>query len=469
MLRSTPLIILLVPLLITAAIGCGRPEGPPNILLLSLDTFRADRLGALDDRGVSLTPNLDALAADGRRYTRAFSHSNETLFAHAALLTGRLPSSYGALDYRTWRLPVDAQTLPALLSRAGWRTEAVVAGGHLSPSLGVLVGFQRVVSMTDFGSLQQTVPVAAERLRVLSEADRPFLLLVHGYDTHSPYIKPGPLFRQEQPGYEGQMLHAARNPLTWERVRGDRYHPTFRPPQILTRPGRAFLDPEMFRDLDAHAEVHRGVPLTETDLRFLRGLYDSAVRYTDFWVGALMAELAAADLDDSTVIIAFGDHGEDLLDNGYFNHRLSLRDASVRVPLIVSGPDVPPAVIDAPVGLMDVFRTALGLAGLPADDDALTGADLLGPADPERVIIAESLRGEVLAADAEARLGMPRAAISRAAVLSAGVLSAAASRTGVARDEPPVGAWLVDDHGAPLPWEHPSRARLARALRDVSP
>jgi len=437
-----------MPLLLS--LGCaGAPPPELSFLVISMDTFRADRVGALDAQGRSLTPNLDALSAESRVYTRAFSQSNETLFSHTALFTGRYPSEFGSLDYRGYTLPPDTLTFAALLSRAGWATEAVVAGGHLSPVFGVNAGFQRYQSMTDFGSFQETVPVALERLDALADDERPFLLFVHGYDAHSPYVKPGPLYRVDAPGYDGPMLDAARNPLTYERVRWDRYYPGFTPPQLTTPDGRAFLDPELFAGLETFAERIPGEQLTEADIAFLRGSYDAAVRHVDFFVGVMLAELDRRGLAETTAVVVLADHGEDLLDHGYFNHRLSLHDENIAVPLIVRVPGAPPARVEAPVALVDVMPTLAGLAGLEPPPGR--GLDLLEAADPERLIYSESLRGDVSIAGLEGRLSLRRGDVGQS--------------DGPA---PPEGGWLTGPDGEALDWSAPNRAALTAGLVEAA-
>ncbi|MFT5684144.1 MAG: choline-sulfatase [Myxococcota bacterium] len=363
-----------------------------SFLVISMDTFRADHRGALDASGHSLTPNLDALAGESVVFSRAFSQSNETLFSHAALFTGHSPSRWGELSYFSYRLPPDTPTLATTLSRAGYQTEAVVAGGHLSPGFGLTVGFQRYQSMQEFSGFQETVPRARERLAGLSEGSRPFLLFVHGYDAHSPYLKPGVLFQPDAPEYSGEMRELARNPLTMERIRYDRYYPDFQPSGIIGKDGRSFLDPEVFSALDQHAASHPGQPLTAADLAFLQGAYDSAIRSADFFVGVLLAELEQQGLADRTTVVVLSDHGEDLLEHGYFNHRLSLHDESTHVPLLIRVPGESAAVVDDPVALIDVMPSLLALAGLDPPD-GLT-PPLWEGTDPKRLVFSESLRGE---------------------------------------------------------------------------
>ena len=360
------------------------PAPGPHLIVVSMDTFRADRLG-------TLTPSLNALSAESLLATQTFSASNETLFSHAALFTGELPTHYGELDYRTYALPPDTPTLAARLSRAGYRTEAVVAGGHLAPDFSLTAGFQRYQSMQDFSSFQETLPIALDRLDALARGDRPFFLFIHGYDTHTPYVRPGPLFRASTPAYEGPFLELARDPLTYERIYAGLYYPSFYPGEQFGEDGRRFLDPEVFSALESHASENPGVPLTDADLAFLRGHYDSAVRTADLAVGILLETLGSLGLDDDTILVVLSDHGEDLMEHGFFNHRQSLHDTNTHVPLMIRGPGVEPGVISTPTSLLDVLPTVLGLLDQPPPETP--GQDLRGPTDADRIVRAVSLRG----------------------------------------------------------------------------
>ena len=363
-----------------------------SFLVISMDTFRADHLGALDASGRSLTPNLDALASESVVFSRAFAQSNETLFSHSSLFTGHNPSRWGELSYFSYRLPPDTPTLAAVLSRAGYQTEAVVAGGHLSPGFGLTVGFQRYQSMQEFSGFQETVPRAQERLTELADGSRPFLMFVHGYDTHSPYIKPGVLFQPDTPDYQGEMRDLSRNPLTVERIYGETYYPEFQPAGVIGEDGRSFLDPEVFSALERHAALHPGQPLSADDLAFLQGTYDAAVRSADFFVGVLLADLARLGLAERTTVVVLSDHGEDLLEHGFFNHRFSLHDESIHVPLLLRVPGQDAAVVSDPVALTDVMPTLLSLAELAPP--AGLAPTLLAGTDPERLVFSESMRGE---------------------------------------------------------------------------
>ena len=124
--------------LLLLALGCAPPPlAGRNLVVISIDTMRADRLGRLGADGQSLTPALDAFSATALAFSQAYSPSNETLFSHAGIFLGEAPSAWGPLDYGTFRLRPDAPTLASHLAQAGWRTEAVVAGGHMAPVFGI--------------------------------------------------------------------------------------------------------------------------------------------------------------------------------------------------------------------------------------------------------------------------------------------------------------------------------------------
>ncbi len=427
--------------------ACGHEATRPNVLIVSIDTLRADRVGRKDARGQSLTPNLDAFAANAAIYTSAWSQANETLYSHAALFTGRYASELGPIDYTRFTI-AGAPTLASTLHAAGYRTEAVVAGGHLAPEFGLDVGFDRYASGRDFGSFQQTVPLALDRLDLIDAGDAPWLLFVHGYDVHAPYVNWGPLFRSETPKYTGSLLEASLVPWSFEQIlRGARY-PNFRP-SLVDRGDRTILDASIFDALESYATAHPedAVPLTGDDVAYVRGMYDASVRYADYQVGVLLDELTSRGLDQSTIVVILSDHGEDLLEHGHVNHRLSLHDENLHVPLMMRGPGVVPGVTTTPVALVDVLPTVAGLLGVAPPGGR--GRPLTAP-DPDRAIYSEAARGEISVRTAEGRLSVPR------------------GLTGPLPDLAPPRAFVTDAAGQPVPWTDPLTARLyARLLAEA--
>lgn len=373
----------LIPLLLL--LGCAPPAAAPNILVVSIDTLRADRLGKLDAHSRSLTPNLDALASGAATFTAAYSAANETLYAHAALFTGQLPSRLGGGDPAHFSI-AGQPTLASVLRGAGYRTEAVVAGGHLAPEFGLGVGFDRYASGRDFGSFQQTVPLAIARLDALGAGRQPWLLFVHGYDVHAPYVTWGPLFASETPGYSGALAGASLVPWTFETLLGGFRYPGFTPAAVDRSAPPGAPD-----SLAAWAAAHpeEALPLAPADVAFLRGQYDAAARQADFHVGVLLEALHARDPEDNTVVVVLSDHGEDLLEHGRVGHRHTLTDETLHVPLLVRAPGVAAERSDTLVSLLDVFPTLAALAGAPRAE----GRSLFSP-DPARRVMSESADGE---------------------------------------------------------------------------
>jgi len=420
------------------AMACGPAEqSPPHIVLVSMDTLRWDRVGRLGPDGRSITPNLDTLAAESVVFERAYTVSNESLFAHAALFTGKLPSAIGPMDYRTFQLAPGATTLASVLSRAGYRTEAAVGGGHLSAQFGLDAGFDEYLVGEHFSGFQQTVPMAIERLERATGGDEPLFLFVHGYDCHSPYIKPGFAGRAFSPGYDGPFMQRARTPIFYEQVYGEWYAPGFRPERIKGAGRAGFISTDMFDALVAHVEEagpNALIRLTPEDKAFLLGTYDAAAMYADMWLGVLLQRIDALGLGENTVVAVISDHGEDLLDHGFFNHRAGLWEETLHVPMMIRAPGLAPALGEEPVALTDLSATLLGLAGTST---AFPGTDLLsGPIDPERVILSEGVGGQLAARNATHSL----------------MLSRGTALTAEPPDQAPPGASLADSAGRELPW-----------------
>ncbi len=347
--------------LITLFLGCGGPPPADLVVVVSLDTLRADRLGAYGSTA-GLTPNLDRFAAEAVTFDQAFATSNETLYSHASLFTGRLPAHLDTLD-ASFSLPAGAPAFAETLAAGGWDTAAFVAGGHLAKSFGLSAGFRVYDDSAAWGSLQDTVPPALAWLD-RRDAAAPALLFVHGYDTHDRTLKPTPF------GYA--RASARREGVGAELVRVTGAASRVLDGHFLVRMDLArrmsLAQPRFARGRGLAAADPDATPLTPNDIGHVAAVYDGAVMWADVWLGLLLAGLEARGLLDNATILVLSDHGEELGEDGTFSHRYSLVDATLRVPLMVRLPGGAGGGrrVTGLVELTDIAPTLLSLAGLQA-------------------------------------------------------------------------------------------------------
>jgi len=303
------------------------PAQQPNIVIITLDTTRADRMGFLGSKK-GLTPNLDALAREGAVFTRAYAQAPTTTVSHASLLTGSYPL-YHTVDGFGVPLPASVPTLPDLLRQRGYRTGAFVGAMILDPLNGLAPGFDRGFDVYDagyrvraprearYGTLERrAADVVARAIKWLGAASpKPFFLWVHVFDPHEPYDPPAP------------------------------YRAKFANP------------------------------------------YDAEIAYVDASLGKLLAELKARKAWNNTWIAVMADHGESLGEHGERSHGVFLYDSTIHVPLAIKFPAGRFAGQRAGgrVGLVDVAPTALEVAGAPIPKQ-MNGQSLVGmlARNPER-------------------------------------------------------------------------------------
>jgi arylsulfatase A-like enzyme len=321
--------------------------GPPSVVLVSLDTLRADRVGPRPD-GSTLTPHLDTLAARGARFTHASSTSSWTLPAHVSIMTGQHPVVHGVLDGDRRIDPRHSSLLARRFQARGYATAAFTAGAFVDPRFGFGEGFDAYSVRDPCGLARDAAAPGAARdaevdatpRRAFSwlrrHADAPFFLFLHTYFVHE----------YEDAAHEGQDAERC-----------------------------ALLACATARDPVAVAELARR--------------YDACVREVDRdFVGPLLELLDELRLGERTIVAVVSDHGEEFLEHGGFRHGLTLHDEVGAVALLLAGPGVPRGATRAdPVSLVDVAPTLARLAGLPAD--ALChGRDLFAPpGDEERPLV----------------------------------------------------------------------------------
>jgi arylsulfatase len=345
---------LLLALLLAA--GCGQRNPPQLLLLITVDTLRADRLGAYGNPD-GLTPNLDALAASSQVFTTAYPSASFTLPSIATLLTGHYPAQLDLVD-NALVLPEAIPTLAQALRQRGWKTAAVVSSFVLRRATGLDAGFdvyddqlpQVEASRAAFPErvAPATTEAALAALDPLLLEGKPAFLWVHYQDPHGPYTPPAP--RRER--------HLAR--------------------------ARAAEDGR--RQLPASTENRGlgGIPLYQIvderrDIAYYRAGYDGEVDYTDEEIGRLLAGLMERELMEDTIIVFTADHGEGMGENEYwFAHGEFLTDPAMRVPLLVRVPGRTAARREDVAGLVDLYPTLLALLGIEASS-RYPGRDLLAP------------------------------------------------------------------------------------------
>ncbi len=312
--------------------GALRPSSPASMVLISIDTLRSDHVGAYG--GEVATPHVDALAASGVLFERAYSHVPMTLPSHLSLLTGLLPPRHGVRDNIGYRAATETLPyVPERLRAAGYATAAAVSAYVLRGDGGLSLGFDLYDDalasplgagpgagpVTDLGrrgvgGVQRPGRRTLEAVRpwlARQGTERPFFLFVHLFEPHTPYEPPAP-FRQTygETSYAGEVAAA------------------------------------------------------------------------DALVGELVAELRGLGLYDETAIVVLSDHGEGLGDHGEDEHGLLLYRESLQVPLILKLPSAAATTtgvgrrVAQPVGLVDVAPTLLRLAALTPDAE-LDGVSLL--------------------------------------------------------------------------------------------
>ena len=311
-----PALLLLIGCTLAGACKKHSPSvpGKPNILIITMDTLRADYLGCTGHPTVK-TPNLDGLADSGVLFTHALAPIPLTLPSHSTIMTGRTPPFHEVRDNGTFLLSPENVTLAEVLKARGYDTAAFVSAFILDERFGLSQGFDTYDDRTDRGSLSmpvlgkdredvgiperradRTTTEAMQWLDARAGRTDPFFMWVHYYDPHAAYNPPSP-YRE----------------MYW----GD--------------------------------------------------LYAGEIAFTDEWVGKLVHKVEALGLREETIIVATADHGEGLGEHNEKTHAILIYEGTTRVPLIVSWPGGLPKGkrVDGLVSLADIMPSLLELLGTP--------------------------------------------------------------------------------------------------------
>lgn len=321
-----------------------RRDPRPDILLLTIDTVRADHT-SLNGYERDTTPTLRALAARGTNFERAYATASWTLPSIASVLTGILPSQHGiehahiADDGGVVQetLSPELPSLPWSLRAAGYRTYGITATAHFDASIGWGHGFDDYECL---GFVERDVVQAAvaTRLPELRASDTPYFLWIHIIDPHIPYTPVEPQFTEWWPATRAR-------------------HPS--------------LDVATAGFGIATAVLRENIPPREA-LAYSFAAWDSEIRAADDYLARLLAELD----DGHLAVVVTADHGEEFNEHHGMGHGTTLFEEVVRVPLVIALPDQTPSVAAHLVSLMDVLPTLLEVAQAPLPE-GLGGRSLM--------------------------------------------------------------------------------------------
>ena len=346
-----------------------RPSRLPrgNVLLITIDTLRRDRVGAFGGRG-GLTPTLDQLAANGIRYERTYAHVPMTLAAHTSILTGLTPRRTGVHTNTLTRLDSSIDTLATVLKADGYRTGAFVGAFVLDARFGLTRGFDV-------------------------------------YDDHVPIARSASFHVAERSATEvvklaGDWILSQQSLIAPETTAPDTAHPTrdtahqapstAHPTPDTAHPAPSTQHPALgpwftwIHLFDPHAPYAASADCRADG----RSAYDAEVACTDRAIAVLLDRLRAAHAIDRTLIVVTADHGESLGEHGETTHGLFAYNPTLAVPLIIAGAGT--GRVDVPVAHADIMPTILDIIGAPPRRN-LDGQSLLGELAADRPIYFESL------------------------------------------------------------------------------
>ncbi|MEO8502799.1 MAG: sulfatase [Acidobacteriota bacterium] len=333
---------------------------PRNVVLIVVDTLRADHLGAYGYARPT-SPNLDRFMAESVTFDSARSQAACTFPSVNSLLTSRAAVRFLDQPAQDFGIPSSMVSLPEVLSRQGYDTAAISASAivRATPSrFNPHGGFGRGFASFDEDCAWKSADcVNAKAFTFLgsSRAARPFFLYLHYIDPHGPYRAPPTQSR----------LFAGSAPAAWPAwVAGGDPNPLA---AMLYAPGG------------------KAAAVDRAQLAHLVDLYDDEIHYFDGQFAALLAELSGRGLDRSTIVIFAADHGEHFLEHGELKHCRSVFDVEVRTPLAMRIPDQSPRRVKRAVENLDIGPTVTALLGIDAAPLAFEGTSLLAPdAEAER-------------------------------------------------------------------------------------
>lgn len=320
---------------VTALINSYTIKSKPNVILISLDTLRADRLGAYGySRDTS--PTIDALANEGAIFYNHVSVSSWTLPTHVSIFSGLYPTTHG-VTRDGMKIGKDTDLMAEVLARSGYRTFAFTGGHYVGKRYGFDRGFESYLNSDGMTidskrGFYSSIKLTMQKVKELSKEER-FFIFLHTFDIHCPYNPPEPyysLFKSDG----AATIEADKCGVTFYNKRG----------------------------------------VSKEEALYISDRYDGSIRWADDNLKLLLDFLKSEDLYDNTIIIITSDHGEEFLEHGQIGHQESLHRELLMTPLIITGPGVKRSKIASPVSQIDILPTLLDLikVTIPADVQGLS-------------------------------------------------------------------------------------------------
>jgi arylsulfatase A-like enzyme len=375
--RRRALHVVIIAICMLGAVGAwhvlrGRDDKAINVVLISIDTLRADHLGCYG-YDFETSPNIDRLATESTRFTKVFSQSSWTLPSHMSIMTSQYPSVHGVGPSQR-ALADTAITLAEVFSDRGYETAGFVSWVFVGKQWGFAQGFDRYIELwgppktsdDPAGGAFSAKQVTDYAVRwIKGKHSNAFFLFVHYFDPHMNYSPPPPFDTMFDASYSGPGSGE------WSWIRS------------------------YIKWLDKNAK-----PIGERDLKHIVALYDGEIRCVDGQIQRLLDALDdSVGLDDCLVVVT-SDHGEEFNDHGSMEgHGWTLYDEILHVPLIMRMPGGLPSgvVVDSSVALIDIAPTILDLLSIPAPREfqGRTFADMVhgpGSSGERRYLFGETYR-----------------------------------------------------------------------------
>ena len=332
--------------------ACSKGPQPPNVLIVSMDSLRVDHLGIYGHKAefapeLEVSPHVDSIGQRGVVFDSAWSTTSWTLPSHMALLTGLSDRVHG-VETEQFQLDPLRKTLAESFQAAGYQTAGFYSGPYLDPRYGFGRGFDSYEYAVPDSELEDLPSVRTGAEAVISSPtvsarginflertkDEPFFLFLHYFDAHFDYVPDEAevgLAKRFDPNYQGEFSG----------------HDWYRDPRVR--------DPR----------PPHGRRIKERDLAHVKALYDSEINWVDRHIGMVLDKLRDSGLEENTVVVFLGDHGDEFFEHDSIGHCSTLYTELTHIPMMMMGPGVPVGKrVAQTVRIFDLAPTVMDLAGV---------------------------------------------------------------------------------------------------------